>query len=387
MSGLRVALHAVVTFAVLTTCYLGVSGGKVAVVTDLPQDYTSARALLHGDDPYESLFTLQPKHGLDPPPDDVMVKSNPHPPVAVLVTLPYAPLDYDTALRAVQWTQLVLLALVWALCFEMFRPPVPGWVWAVAGGLLGLWSPVWQGVLWGQPVGLLAVGTLLLWWLARSERLFAFGVALCAVTLVRPFVAIHIVQVFGWSRRQQLKAAAGMFVGGVVPFALLGITPWEWYKLAQDASGYVSWCGSIPGVTGLGAGGGQVLYAAAALILAWFRWRGLTADATAAAAATTGMLAYPLSWFYYDPSLLPVVAWVAARVAATGDRGAVWGLVGYVTLRMIPNLATTPDSGRLAVLLDTYEQWIQVLARTLLLVAVAFTARAGTRGVSASAPS
>ncbi|WP_439623191.1 hypothetical protein [Gemmata sp.] len=379
------ALHALITFGTLTACYLGLSGGRVAVVTDLPQDYTSARALLHGGDPYESLFTLQPKHGLDPPPGDVMVKSNPHPPVAVLITLPYAGLDYDTALRAVQWTQLVILALVWAVCFEVFRPPLPGWAWALAGGLLGLWSPVWQGVMWGQPVGLLAAGTLLLWVLARSERPFAFGLALVAVTLVRPFVAIHIVQTFGWNRRQQFRMAAGMLVGGIVPFALLGITPWDWYRLAQDASGYVPWCGSVPGVLGLGAAGGQVLYAVVAMLLGWFRWRGLSADATAALAATAAMLAYPLAWYYYDPSLLPVVAWVTARAVPTGNRAAAWGLVGYLTLRTIPNMVVAPGGQGLGQVLAENQAWLQVTGRALLLLAVVATAR--TRPVSASGPS
>ena len=135
--------------------------------------------------------------------------------------------------------------------------------------------------------------------------------------------------------RQQAKALAGLLVGGLVPFALLGIWPWEWYRLASDAGGYVSGCGSLPGVFHLGAGGGQLLYALAAAVLAWLRWRGLGVDETAALASVTAMLAYPLAWFQYDTSLIPVVAWVAAGVAVTGNRVALWGLVLYLLMRTV----------------------------------------------------
>lgn len=379
-------LCTLLTVGVMSGLYLRVTEWRLAVVTDLPQDYTSARALLNGDNAYESLFTLQPRYGLEPPPPDVMVRSNPHPPSAILFTIPFAGLSFDDALRAIQWTQLALLSLVWMTCYLMFRPPVPVWLWAVLGGLLGLWAPLRQGVAWGQPVGLLAAGTVGLWALARLERPFAFGVTLGVVTLIRPFTAIHIVQAFGWDRRQQLLAGMGLLVGGTFPFALLGITPWEWYRLAQDASGYVPWCGSLPGVFGLGAKGGQVLYAGAALVLTLLRVRGLSADATAALAATTAMLAYPLAWYYYDPSLLPVVAWVLAHVVATGNRVAAWGLVGYVALRALPNVVRPSGGASLGDLLAEHQGWIQVLARSLLLAAVVAAARA-RHGVSASEPS
>jgi Glycosyltransferase family 87 len=295
----------------------------------------------------------------------------------VLLTVPYAAADFPTALLWLRWTQLAAIALVWALCYELFRPPVPGWAWALAGGAFGLWAPVWQGLAWGQPIGLLALGTLGVWWLARSERPFAFGLVLAAATLVRPFLALHVVLACGWPVRQQAKAAAGLLVGGLVPFALLGVWPWDWYRLASDAGAYVSGCGSIPGVLNLGAAGGQALFALAAAVLAWLRWRGLGVDETAALAAVAAMLAYPLAWFQYDASLIPVVAWVVAGVATAGNRAALWMLVAYLLLRALPDMIPTPGGTGLVEALARNKGWLQVLGRAVLLGAVVSVIRGG----------
>ncbi len=378
MSGRRstaIALHALVTFIALAGASTWVARDRKAAVSDLPQDYTSARAWLDGDSAYRPLGELLTRYGFPPPHADVMVGTNPHPPVAVLLTVPYVFTDFETALAWVRWTQLVALALTWAICYRMFQPPVPGFVWAVAGGSFGLWTPVWQGLAWGQPVGLLALATVAIWALARNEKPFAFGLVLGAATLIRPFVAIQVVLACGWSSRQQAKAVAGLLVGGLVPFALLGIWPLEWYRLASDAGGYVSGCGSLPGVLHLGAGGGQVLYALSAVVLAWLRWRGLGVDETAALAAVTAMLAYPLAWFQYDTSLIPVVAWVAAGVAATGNRVALWGLVLYLLMRTVPDMIPTPGGTGFVETIALYKNELQVLARTILLGAVVATIR------------
>ncbi len=382
MSRLRFASSAAVTLAGLAATSAWVAHGRGVAVTDLPQDYASARAWLAGEPAYAPLADLQPRAGLPAPDPSVMVRANPHPPVAVLLTAPYAPLDFGAALAAVRWTQLAALALAWAACFELFRPAVSPWAWAAAGGAWGLWCPVWQGLAWAQPVGLLALGTVAVWALARAERAFAFGVVLAALTLVRPFAAVHVVLACGWTGRKMALAAAGLAAGGAVPFALLGVTPWEWYRLASDAGGYVSWCGSVPGVLGLGPRGGQLLYAAAAAVLAGLRWRGAGTDAVAALAAVTAMLAYPLAWFQYDVTLIPVVAWVLAG----GNRAAVWGAAAYLALRVVPDMTPAAGGRGVAELLARNKDWLQVLARGVLLAAAGAAGRAAAR-VSASGPS
>jgi len=388
MSGSRAAAFAfrsLLTFALLAAAWLGLFRGQSVAVSDLVQDYVSARAWLDGESAYLPLDDLLPRYGFEPLRPPVFVRTNPHPPVAVLLTVPYAAVGFDTALLWLRWSQLAAIALVWAACFELFRPPVPGWVWASAGGAFGLWAPVWQGLAWGQPVGLLALATVAIWALARAEMPFQFGLVVAAATLLRPFLAIQVVLACGWSVRQQAKVAAGLFVGGLFPFALLGIWPWDWYRLASDAGSYVSGCGSLPGVLHLGAAGGQVLYALAAAILAWLRWRGLGLDETAALAAVAAMLAYPLAWFQYDTGLIPVVAWVATRVATTGNRVALWGLVLYLLARTVPDMIPTPDGSGFVEALARNKNWLQVLARAVLLGTV--VASIGPRRVSASEPS
>ena len=382
MSGLRdFTVHTLITFTVLAGTSAWVAHNRRAAISDFPQDYVSARAWLDGESPYRKLGELYDRYGIVHDPERI-TPINPHPPVAILLTVPYAFTSYDTGLSWQRWTQIAAITLTWALGFRMFRPPVPGLVWSLAGGAFGLWAPVWEGLAWGQPVGLLALLTIWVWALARAERPLAYGLVLGAATLVRPFVAIQIVLACRWSFRDQLRMGAGLLCGGLVPFAILGIWPWEWYRLASAVGSYVTECGSIPGVLHLGAGGGQVLYAVAAAALALLRWRHLGVDETAALAAVIAMLIYPLAWFQYDTGLVPVVAFVAARSATKGNRLALWLLVLYLLMRAVPDLVPTGGSG-IADLMAHNKQWLQVMARSLLLGAVIAVARP----LSGNAPS
>jgi len=138
-------------------------------------------------------------------------------------------------------------------------------------------------------------------------------------------------------------------------------------------------------VLGLGTGGGVVLYAAAAVVLAYVRRRGLATDPTLALAATAAMLTYPLAWFQYDVSLIPVVAWAAVGAHRTGSRFAVWALVGYLALRAIPDVIPDPNGTGLVDAIGRAKGWVQLAARSLPLAAGVALAR--RPAVSASAPS
>src|SRR5262249_14540254 len=110
----RIALHMLLTFAVLAPS-LRVARDHQPAVSDLVQDCTSARSWLDGDSAYCPLAELHVRYGFEPPRPHVQVRYNPHPPVAVLLTVPFARVDFETALSGVQWTQLLALALTWAL--------------------------------------------------------------------------------------------------------------------------------------------------------------------------------------------------------------------------------------------------------------------------------
>ncbi|QDU19935.1 glycosyltransferase family 87 protein [Urbifossiella limnaea] len=335
---------------------------------DLVQDYVSARALRDGLSPYLPLDDLRDRAGLPPRPGHVLVTHNPHPPGAVLLTVPFAAADFGMALDRVRLLQLAALAVAWALCFRLAAPPLSGWAWALVGGAFGLWAPVWQGLDWGQPVGVLALAAAGIWQLGRSGRPLAFGFVLGFACTVRPFFALSCVVAMKWTRREQLAAFAGALVGGLVPFALAGTPPWEWYRLASAAGAYAAECGSLPGVLGLGTTAGVGLYAAAAVVLAYLRWKGLAADSTLALAAVAAMLTYPLAWFQYDVSLIPVVAWVAVTAHRANSRFALVALTLFVAARAVPDVI--PDTGGWADAVGHVKGWVQVAARAVLLAAV-----------------
>ena len=418
--------------------FVGLAGAMAAsfgdcrpAARDLPQDYAAARAWLDGDSAYQTLDALYERYGFPPKAANVMVRYNPHPPVGILLTVPYAFLKYTTAVDVFYWSQLAALALAWVLCFELFAsrvgsptrqrgddsiastkpprlrvglpelfrdgtgalrtppatahgaflhsPPVSGWMWSIAGGAWGLWAPVWQGVAWGQPVGFLMLAIVGIWRLARTDRCLGFGILLALAILVRPFVAILIATSFGWTGRQQARAVAAFLVAGVLPFIVLHIAPWDWYRAASYASGYISWCGSIPGIMDLGATGGMICFAAATGSIAALRLYGLSIDAATALALVAAMLAYPLAWYHYDTCLIPVAAWVFARVSATGTRSALWAAVAYLALRTLPDLRPSTDGNRLLDLFAYHAKEIQVLARAILLAAVARVAFRSTQ--------
>ena len=340
---------------------------------DLIQDYVSARALRDGLSPYLPLDDLRDRAGFPPRPGHVMVRYNPHPPGAVLLTVPFAGADFGAALDRVRVAQLAALAVAWALCFWLAAPPLPGWAWALVGGGFGLWAPVWQGLDWGQPVGVLALAAAGMWALGRSARPVAFGLVLGLACTVRPFFALSCVVAMKWTRRDQLAALAGALVGGLAPFALVGVTPWEWYRLASEAGAYVEGCGSLPGVLGLSTGTGILLYAAAAAGLAYLRWKALPADATLAMAAVAAMLTYPLAWFQYDVSLIPVVAWAAVAAHRANSRAALLAVAVFVAARAVPDVI--PDTGGWADAVGRAKGWVQVAARAVLLAGVAGVSR------------
>jgi hypothetical protein len=354
----------------LVVAFILITGDRRVAGRDLPQDYVSARAWLDGDSAYLPLTELYDRYGFPPAESDVKVRYNPHPPVAILLTIPFAVTRFEIAVRLVVWTQVVALAFTWVLSYELFRPRVSGWVWALAGGAFGFWAPVWQGLAWGQPIGFLALSTLGIWWLAQSERAVGFGILLATAILVRPFVATLVVLACGWSIRRQCRTAIALIVGGLSPFIALLIWPWEWYRVASYASGYVSECGSIPGVLHIGATGGMICFLLAIIVLALLGRYRLSLDSTASLAAVVALLVYPLAWFQYDACLLPAIAWVMARITATGNRSAFWALSAYLLLRTIPDLMPTVNGTGFVEILARHKDWIQVLARGILLGAV-----------------
>jgi len=331
---------------------------------DFVQDYVSARAFLAGEPPYQDAAGLRERFGF--PPHGQPLALNPHPPLAVLLVVPFAAFPFSTALLAYQVVQVVCLAWAWNGACRTFARG--GWLAATFGGLVGAWSPVWQGLDWGQPVGFVALATLLLWRAARgSPPAGIAGVTLALACCLRPFYAIVLASAVRWPlRRWFLEGIAAVAIAALI-FAVARLSPLEWVKNGSAVGEqFATQCGSIPGVLGLTGLKGLICYGLAAIGVAVACWRSAPADTTLAAAFVLGLLTYPLAWFHYDVALIPVLVWVVATAHALGQSRALFLTALYVALRMVPNMAGN----------ESAQQWLQVAARACLFAAVLFVARA-----------
>jgi hypothetical protein len=370
------AAYCCLTFVLLFATYTLLTTIQPGNGVDLVQDYAAARVWLDGDDPYMPLNDLRARMGLGPVHESVKVGHNPHPPGAILATVPVAWIDdFMVALRVLELLQLAFLAVAWTWVRTFVSHPPPGWKWAAAGGLFGLWAPLWQGASWGQPDGMLALAVVALWWAARTDRVLLFGLILGMACSVRPFFGIAAVVAIGWPVARMMTAGVVATVAAAAPFALCRVWPWEWYRVASEASGYVQDCGSLPGVLGLSTEVGVVLYVLAAAGLIAARLRGLPVDSTLAVGLTLALITYPLAWFHYDVALIPVAAWVIFRVSVSSDRIGRLAVASYLALRSIPDLDPNRPVATWVHFVDDNQNVLQVFARFVLLFAVIWMSR------------
>lgn len=215
---------------------------------DLIQDYLSARALLAGEDPYQDLVSLREANGF-PPSHGQSVSYNPHPPIAIFLTLPVAAMPFVIAWRVIQGVQILSMAIAWNWMGRLFA--CSGWRYAAAGGAFAIWAPFWQGLDWGQPVGLLVLLTTVLWQCLRQQNATGSGIVLGVACLVRPFLFASATSASTWPTRRILIFAISSIVVAGFSFAVCRCWPWVWLQKASLAEKFTSQCGSIPGVLGL----------------------------------------------------------------------------------------------------------------------------------------
>lgn len=358
----RFALHTLLTAGLLGGLLVVPLWSSRGLGDDLVQDYVSARAWLRGEDPYQD---LQPMRGAVGRPQytEPRVPHNPHPPLGILMAVPVAGLPFESAWRIMQVLQVVALAFAWNWAGAGLG--LGGWRFAAAGGLLALWGPVWQGIDWGQPVGVLTLFAVALIHLARRGPPAVAGVVLAIACLLRPFFAAVVAAAATWSPRRLIVAVVAAGIVGAVLFGLMPIWPWEWARRAAMAGYYTAECGSIPGVLGLGEKMGTAFFLASAVLLGAIHYRWRNEEAAVHLALATAMLTYPLAWFQYDVILIPVALAVAARAVKFNDRLPLALVFLFVVLRALPNLQ--PD--------QKWQLWLQVLGRGLLLAAVAIAFR------------
>jgi hypothetical protein len=324
---------------------------------DLVQDYVSARAILAGVDPYQPLQPLRERMQLPTSEQFAMrAEYNPHPPLCILLTAPLTSLSFDNAFLVCRMIQILLLAIAWVWGSSLAG--VRSLAWSMVGGLvLGVWPPVWGGLDWGQPTGLIAFLSVGLFHLAGTRRPAASGALLAVACSVRPFYAGVAGAAGGWKARDIAVAALAFVAVAAGLFLAVGISPWEWFRRASTANTFASAGESLPSILGMS------LVAAVTGYVAWFVFVtvlarvGLPQRHAAALGLTGGMLWYPLAWFHYDVALIPIALWAGSIAARQRAWIAVIMVVGYVASRF------TPPYPSLAGTL----MWIPVCGRLLLL--------------------
>jgi hypothetical protein len=212
-------------------------------------------------------------------------------------------------------------------------------------------------------LGILSVGQF---HLAGARRPAIAGMMFGIACLVRPFFAGVAAVAGGW-RMRDIVVAAVSTVGVVAAlFLVAGVTPWEWYQRAAQASRFASMGGSITAVFNLPVAiaiAGYLLWIGVVALLAY---RGLPGRAAAALGLTGGLLWYPLAWFHYDVVLLPIIAWAASTAVRRRHWIAVIAVAACVAMRFVPPYGGIAGS----------MSWVPMLGRTLLLAACALLASA-----------
>jgi hypothetical protein len=321
---------------------------------DFVQDYIGGRLWLNGEPPYQDMPAMRERFGFQPAGQPVA--RNPHPPLAILLAAPFAWLPFESAFLAYQVAQVLCLAWAWnASCRTFARG---GWGPATLGGLLGVWSPVWQGLDWGQPVGFVAVTALLLWRAARGGAGPAVaGAALALACGLRPFFAVVAATAARWPAGAVGRAILAAGATTLALFAAVRLSPIDWLRNgAGIGHTFTDQCGSVPGLLGLGGLTGMWFYAATVAGVAVARRVGVGVDACVAAGLVFGLLTYPLAWFHYDAALSPVLVWLVATAHARGRTPAVIAAALFVALRAVPNMQGD----------QRLQQLFQVAARALL---------------------
>ena len=322
------------------------------------QDYASARALLASEDPYQPLQPLRERMQL-PASERFKMKAehNPHPPVAVLLTLPVAGLSFERAYLVTRIIQIVFLAVAWV--WACWLAGLRGLHWPVAGGLaLGLWPPVWGGLDWGQPIGLIAVLSVSLFHVAGTRRPVFGGLLMATACLVRPFFAAVAAAAGGWKARHIAVAGVVMIALAAGSFILVGVPPWEWFRRDFASKqfrgrGRIAFgrarparrgsAGRVPDLGGVRCG----VSATPAARRAKRPRSGLTG----------GLLWYPLAWFHYDIAFIPIALWAGSAALRQRYWSAVLMVAAYVALRFVPPYAGIAGS----------MTWIPVTGRAFLL--------------------
>ena len=136
---------------------------------DFLADYLSARALLAGIDAYENLPEIATRVGVDPVPSH-LPHPNPHPPTAILVSAPFALVEFESA--ALLWLVSEIVLLFAAFCVLLRTLGVRRWLLlsALMTVAVACWPVVFYELAFGQWMTLILLLMTLSWRYLRSKN-------------------------------------------------------------------------------------------------------------------------------------------------------------------------------------------------------------------------
>jgi hypothetical protein len=346
--------HVLVSFLVMSLALKLALPETKTYGEDLVQDYLSARALIAGQSPYQDLVKMRADNGFPPTLPDP-VPSNPHPPLGILLVLPIAWVKYDIAFEIWKLLNVLALSLAWTWAWRTFAHC--NWLTAVAGGVVGLWAPVWQGLDFGQPSGFLAAIVVLLWQAARHNESQRCGLLLGLAWVLRPFLFLCCAAGFHWKKRTIVISALIALLTVLASFALLGKSPWVWWQQnASESAQYASICGTFGRALGWGSTGGMALYGLCGTGLAYFQYRTGRTDETFALSIAGALLFYPIAWYHYDGISIPVLIWLGGLSHQRDSR------IGFLTLLIYILCRAFPSTQQMFLQM----MWLQIIGRSSL---------------------
>jgi hypothetical protein len=193
---------------------------------DLLQDYLAARAVLDGKDPYRPMSVLTAEYVGPVPGALAFPHPTPHPPPALLLTLPLGLTSYPRAAAAWLLLEYGLLA---ACCVALARG-----VWRSRGlaaplalAALALWTcPVRDDLILGQ-FSVVILALFVASYLAVSAGRQAVGGLWLGAAVALKFLGWPVVAYYAWKRRWRVVLAAAAVLGashaiaaGVMPGAV-----------------------------------------------------------------------------------------------------------------------------------------------------------------------
>lgn len=332
--------------------------------TDFVQEWLSARNYWAGDPVYlPQREGLLRRTGEDLPALEVRMPWNAHPPVAVLLALPFGlTSDYFAAHLAWNLLTFPLMPLALALVARELNLRVPWWGALACAALLVAWNAVQYQLHHGQ-LNCLILFVLVLAWVADRRGLALGAGALAglaaALKLFPALLLVYFVAGRKWRSAGALVVVAGAL--HLVALAALGFGAFETYLrdvvpsldvfrrawMNLSLTGYFTRLGEALGAPQLGkllALGTRALVVLAVWVAARRATDAHSRDRAFALAVVAMLLVSPVAWTHYFVILsFPlVVAW------AGGPRGAALGALALASLTLwfgegfVPRLFVAP---------------------------------------------